>query len=260
MPERLALLSFDVEEFDLPNEYGQDFPEERQLAFPVPGLVAVLDLLDKTNARATLFTTAKFALAHPDLIRRAAGRHEIASHGFSHSTFEDADLARSREALADITGREVVGFRRARMAPTDPGAIRAAGYRYDSSTNPTLIPGRYNNLGRPRTPYRDEHGLVHVPVSVTPIVRFPLFWLSFKNLPLWINRIAASRCLSADGAVNLYFHPWEFQSIDEFTNVPGYIRRRSGRVMLERLANHIAWLSTRAKFATFAEYVATLNL
>jgi len=62
-------------------------------------------------------------------------------------------LAKSRAALERITGVAVTGFRMARLAPTDRGTIAAAGYRYNSSENPTWLPGRYNNLRSPRTAY-----------------------------------------------------------------------------------------------------------
>ncbi len=76
------------------------------------------------------------------------GGHEIASHGFYHSSFETADLRKSKEALEELTGQPVNGFRMARMMPVEEEEIHKAGYLYNSSLNPTCIPGRYNHLGQ----------------------------------------------------------------------------------------------------------------
>ena len=70
--EPSILLSFDVEEFDAPVSRGRAMPMAEQLEVGGRGQARLLDLLDALGARATMFTTANFALAHPALQRRAA--------------------------------------------------------------------------------------------------------------------------------------------------------------------------------------------
>jgi peptidoglycan/xylan/chitin deacetylase (PgdA/CDA1 family) len=249
---RLVLLSFDTEEFDIPREYGQAISEETQFRVSGEGFAAVLDLLDHLDVSATFFTTAAFALRHEEPVRRAAARHEIASHGYAHSSFTNDDLRRSKDALERVCGAPVVGFRRARLAPTDRGAIQAAGYRYNSSENPIWLPGRYNNLRAPRKPYFTGD-LLNIPVSAVPLVRFPLFWLTLKNLPLWTVKAGSAATLASDSCLNLYYHPWEFTDLRPY-RLPWYIKRRDGQRMLDRLADYLLWLKRRARFATFAEF------
>jgi hypothetical protein len=86
-----VLLSFDIEEFDITTEYGQQIPETEIFSVSHQGCKAILKLLDALGIRATLFVTANFALRYPELIRQAAQTHEIASHGFYHSRFARAD-------------------------------------------------------------------------------------------------------------------------------------------------------------------------
>ncbi len=252
MTTRSILLSFDVEEFDIPQEFGQPVSEDVQFDVGARGLEAVLNLLDRLNLRATFFTTANFAQHHPALILRAATRHEIASHGFFHSAFEIGDLQRSRSALEKITGHRVDGFRRARLAPTDPAAILAAGYRYNSSENPTCIPGRYNNFFRPRTANL-AGDLLNIPISVTPLVRFPLFWLSFKNFPMPLLKAATGLTLRTDGYLNIFYHPWEFTDLSPY-NLPGYIKKCDGQAMVDRLEGYLNWLGQRGTFITMGEF------
>lgn len=248
----MMLLSIDVEEFDLPLEHAIDIPFERQIEVSRRGLEGVLTCLAARNARATLFTTGVFARACPDLIRDAARTHEIASHGLVHSAWEDAHAAESRRVLEEIAATPVTGFRRARMGKTSPTVLLDAGYRYDSSENPTCIPGRYNNLGMSRSP-RFEGRLLRVPASVTPTLRIPLFWLAFKNFPWKLYRELAQRTLDHDGFLNIYFHPWEFADLSGF-DLPGYVRRPDAGRLLERLDRLLGWAGERAEFTTFSEF------
>jgi hypothetical protein len=252
-PDNLALLTFDAEEFDIPCEFGRAVPEAEQMDVSTRGHEAVLALLSRLGVHATFFTTARFALARPDLIHRTAALgHEIASHGFRHTGFEDADLERSRTALESVSGSPVRGFRMPRMGKVAPQRLLAAGYRYNSSENPTWIPGRYNLSRAPRTA-RLEGDLLCIPASVTPRVRFPLFWISFKTFPLIVARSAAARCLRADGYISLYFHPWEYTDLSGY-GLPRYTRRPDGARLLAKLESFLVWLKARARFATFAEF------
>jgi hypothetical protein len=246
-------LSLDVEEFDIPEEYGQKLSPEEKLAVSVQGLLRVLDLLDELSVVATCFTTAVFAQGHPELIRRIVTRHELASHGFAHSTFAEEDLLRSRLALEAIGQVPVTGFRRPRFAPTRLEAIAEAGYQYNSSENPIWLPGRYQNFFRPRLPYRAaDHW--QIPVTASPLIRFPLFWLSFKNAPGAIFNAMSIWTLKTDGFINLIFHPWEFADLAGY-RLPAYVRRPDGEVLLRRLRNYLQFLAHSAEFATFTSFI-----
>jgi peptidoglycan/xylan/chitin deacetylase (PgdA/CDA1 family) len=249
---KVVLLSFDVEEFDVPEEYGQSLSDEVKFAVSRQGLESLLQLLDELGIRATFFTTANFALHHTAFMQAIAQTHEIASHGFYHSSFEVADLQRSRETLESITQTAITGFRMARLQKVNDQDIARAGYAYNSSVNPTYLPGRYNNLGYPRIAHY-ANSLLNIPVSVTPVVRFPLFWLSFKNLPLSLYQFVSAQTLQVDHYLSLYFHPWEFVDISRFM-IPGYIKRHSGQPMLRRLKRYLTWLQTQADFVPYAEF------
>lgn len=255
----LALLSFDVEQFDIPTEYGIQLDVEKQFEIGRAGLATVLELLDRHEAPATFFITAEFALRYTRLVRSIAersvggGRHEIASHGYTHGDLEEGHLKQSREVLQEITGQRVRGFRRARMAETDTYAVAAAGYTYNASENPIWLPGRYNHFFRPRKPYvvgTASGPLVQIPASATPLVRVPLFWLAFKNMPEWATRLASRWVLSSDNALNTYFHPWEFTDIGTY-ELPKVVKAMDGKALAARLSRHIAWLKERSELATY---------
>jgi len=142
-----------------------------------------------------------------------------------------------------------------RFGKIDLSIIKAAGFRYDSSINPTLIPGRYNNLFSQRNIYLDiNSNLIEIPVSVSPLIRFPLFWLSFKNLPLFIYQYFCNSVLRKDQFLHLYFHPWEFARIGQF-NIPGYIKRPDGDRYTSKFERLLYYLERKGEFVTVSEFL-----
>lgn len=230
---RNILLSFDLEEFDAPFDFGRTVTEDDQFSVTLAGLDRLLPLLDQYGVAATFYTTARWALHYPEVVRAVSLRHEIASHSFYHSTFKEADLAASKNALESITGQKVYGIRLPRMKRISPETIHKAGYLYDSSLHPTFIPGRYNHLFKKRIIHQTDK-LTEIPASVTPCLRIPLFWISFHNMPLSLYKRMAFAALGKDSYLNLYFHPWEFADIKN-SGLPSYITKCSGLTLLDKL-------------------------
>jgi peptidoglycan-N-acetylglucosamine deacetylase len=153
----------------------------------------------------------------------------VASHSMTHRLpFGDLDsqerrleLWDSKALLEDLAGQEVIGFR----APSwDAGPwlapeLAAAGYRYDSSTYPSLLllalrvavarrgKGAKRHSKRrpwsgvlgPRQPYRiqtDSGALVEVPMCTIPWLRLPYYHTLRFVLPGmlfgWIGGVAQS--------------------------------------------------------------------
>ena len=231
-------LSFDFEECDLPRESGIDFPIEEGMKLSVEGANALLDVLERHGVRATFFCTLNFAERAPDVMKRIVdGGHEVAAHGVDHFHQVPEDPFLCKEGLERLYGVTVVGYRQPRMFPVDDAALAKAGYRYNSSLNPAFVPGRYMHLTTPRTPFV-KNGLVQVPASVTPGIRFPLFWLALHLLPESLYRLLVKRTLAHDGHFVTYFHPWEFSSLSDRAaelKVPRLVRCNLGSPMVGRL-------------------------
>jgi peptidoglycan/xylan/chitin deacetylase (PgdA/CDA1 family) len=250
---RYVLLSFDVEEFDMPLEYGFPISPEEQMEIGSKGLQAIQPVLENKNIESTLFTTANFAMQYPGSIRELAAKHEIASHTFYHSNFSDEHLLLSKNKLEEISGQTITGLRMPRMRKVAMEEVKKAGYGYDSSINPTWLPGRYNNFHLPRTQYIDQ-GITRIPASVSPLIRVPLFWLSFKNLPYGLFLQLALQTLKKDGYLCLYFHPWEFTNINHY-GLPGYTKKHNGEPLLKRLLQLISDLEKEADFISMQAYL-----
>lgn len=246
----------------MPFEYGKEIAFDEQLAISTEGTNKILAILTKHNIKATFYTTANYALNKPDIIAKmVSAGHEIASHGYYHSDFKPEHLKQSKDALEQLSGQTVKGYRMARMMPVDEQEIFKAGYQYNSSINPTYLPGRYNNFKKPRTWFYQD-GVLQLPSSVSPLIRFPLFWLSFHNLPMgllkWLSKITHRK----DGYLNLYFHPWEFTDLKkpEKFGFPGYVSKNTGLAFEKRIDSFIAWGIKRGyRFSTTGEFVERLN-
>ena len=185
----MIFLSFDIEEFDNPLSYTKTLNFEQQMSISKIGTVRILELLLQEKVKATFFCTANFALHATDLIDRMVNEgHEVASHGYYHATFEQKDLGESKRVLEQLTGTTILGFRMPNMAPLEALPVIEAGYKYNSSLNPTFLPGKYNNLNKPRRIFY-ENGLCQIPASVSALFRIPLFWLSLHNFPINIYKL-----------------------------------------------------------------------
>lgn len=249
------LLTFDLEEFDLPLEFGHSISDQDQLEVTIDGVYRLTGLLSKYNISSTFFTTSYFAGKNKSIVRELAAEHEIASHSKHHSSFNQDDLSDSKKEIESITGKQVHGFRMPRFQKTDLALIKAAGYRYDSSINPTYIPGRYNNLTANRKLHLDpDSNLVEIPISVSPYIRIPLFWLSFKNLPFPFYLLMCKMAVREDSYLHLCFHPWEFSDLENY-KLPGYIKKTSGKEFSDRFEKLIAGLNKTGDFSTISDFL-----
>ena len=206
----------------------------------------LLDALDAQDARATFFVVGELAEDQPAVIERIADAdHEIASHTHTHRTLSSLDatdqwteIARSRDALESLIGRDVRGFRAPAFdLPDDTfAALADAGYAYDSSVVPSRrIPrwygGEYDTARlSPATAVdpRAPADLLEVPLAVSPRIQLPVggAWLRLlgRRYALW-----ATRRLAASGEIPvLYVHPWELVDLPDVAGVPRRVTWRTG--------------------------------
>ncbi len=251
------LLSFDTEEFDLPREHGVEFSLEEGIKVSVYGTNRVLDCLKENGVKATFFCTANFVKNAPDVMRRIIGEgHEVACHGVDHFSPKATDVEQSKKIIEQLTGVKVYGYRQPRMFAVSNDKIREVGLIYNSSLNPAFIPGRYMHLDMPRTCFIKD-GVLQMPASVTPLTRFPLFWLANHVLPPRVYHWMIQRTLSHDGYFLTYMHPWEFCDLKAHPEwkVQGIIKMNCGDELLSRLDRLIKTLKrTGAEFTTYTPF------
>jgi peptidoglycan/xylan/chitin deacetylase (PgdA/CDA1 family) len=256
------LLSFDAEEFDLPAEFGRPLAPKRQLDATTSGIDRLLPVLAGHGVRATFFVTGALARARPASVRAlAAAGHEVAVHGLDHADDygripEPTAIARLRAARAIVeatSGQAAEGIRTPRLLCCPAARLRAAGFAYDASLHPTWVPGRYNRIRDPRHPWHDD-GILRLPISVIPVVRWPVSFVWYRAAGALLGRWMAHLAASGSPYLHLYFHPWEAVDIRPL-GVPRWLAFRTGDRFLAALDDLLTWSVPRYRciaIGTFA--------
>jgi peptidoglycan/xylan/chitin deacetylase (PgdA/CDA1 family) len=188
------------------------------------GLDAILSLLDRYAVKATFFIPSLVAGKFPVITREIVKQgHEVACHGLKHDPWETTLNANKQvqmiktatETIQSIIGLRPVGFR----APLFRGnkncwiALQKNGYVYDSSV---VCSPFYNNhrIFFPTKPFHlpvsktnKNNGLLEIPVSVNPLLPFPLGGAPMRILGLRWCKIGAKINFTQRLPVVFYIHP-----------------------------------------------------
>ena len=224
--KKAILLTFDVEEFDLPKEYSINLSEEQEFEISRQGLTILTNLLNKYSIKATFFATATFAKKYPQIIKNLQNQeHEIACHGYEHCDDYSCNLEKINQAkkqIEKIIKTNINGFRAPRWAIKNIKELYNFDFEYDSSFHPIFLPGRYFNISKKRGIHKIGN-IIEIPLSTLP-PNFSIFWLAFKNLPLLYSKAFTKINFTCSNYTMLLFHPWEFTNLSKF-RIPRYIKK-----------------------------------
>ncbi len=266
---KTILLTFDIEEFDLPLEFDKKISEEEQFEISRKGTEKIFDLLEKNNIEATFFVSAKFAKQYPELIKKISQVHEVGLHCYEHrddySKMNEEEalerLKNGKDLIEKIINKKIIGFRAPRYQYPDYKIIKELGFRYDSSLLPAYIPlsstytlGKFNNLFKDRRSFK-EKGLWILPITVTPLIRIPFTWITFRNLNSFYYKISTYLNLLNNDFINLVLHPWEFVDLEKM-DLPKLIKRNTGDKLINKLQDYINNYK-RYDFTTISSYLFT---
>lgn len=187
----------------------------------------ILGLFAEAGVKATFFTLGWVAARHGPLLRKIAqAGHEIASHGWAHDrvfrmdrhSFA-ADLCRSRTALEDASGTQVIGYRAPSFSidhrtPWAYQVLAEQGYEYSSSVAP-ISHDHYGWREAPRFAFKPlpRTDLIEIPVTTAMLGSRRLAAGGggfFRVLPYAFTRWAIRQVNRQDHRPAVfYFHPWE---------------------------------------------------
>lgn len=220
------------------------------------GINILLNLFDRHKIKATFFVPGDVAEKNSSKIKEIAAKgHEVACHGLHHDKNECVlgpveQFTRIRKALIilkNIIGRRPLGFRapclRANNVTLE--VLERLGFLYDSSFLPMFIPRVYGSLSpnfKPYFPSLSIGSLVEIPVSVNPIVRFPLSGSWMRNLgPLWV-KFGVKMLFDLGIPVMIYIHPRDVVSLPRVHGVPWHIYRNTGSNCLNLLDELLSYV------------------
>lgn len=256
------LLTFDVEEFDLPTEYAQKISETEMYETSKQGLDNLKNLLDKHSIKSTFFTTANFAKKYPQKIKTLSKEgHEIACHGFCHSDSCITDLSTiklAKKEIEKIIKKEIAGFRAPRFEIKDISKLSDYGFLYDSSLHPTIAPGKYFNFHQKRTIHK-KGKIIEIPLSTLPLfpfIRSPFNWYMFRHFPFVYGTTFAKINFYYSNYLTMLFHPWEFVDLKKF-QIPKAFKKNSGNELLKKFEKYISFCKKQKyNFNTIREYLS----
>lgn len=228
------ILSIDVEDWYMNADISTwDLCEDRV----IENTNKILNIVNRSNAKATFFIVGYVAEHYPELVRRIKDSgHEIATHGYSHkritqqtpSEFEE-DLIRSIKILENIIKEKVIGYRARQFTVVEETAwaldtMKKNGLKYDSSIFP-IKTHIYGVPNAPLFPYRisssninqeadPEEEFMEIPLSIykVPIINknIPISGgFYFRLFPYWFIKYCIKKINSSNRPVIFYIHPWE---------------------------------------------------
>lgn len=199
---------------------------DRYLPRVVNNTKIILDLFAARSIKATFFVLGWVAEKFPELIREIDGQgHEIGCHSFYHrlvysltpDEFRE-DTVRAKNALEDIIGKKVKGYRAPSYSITSRSLwafdiLEELGFEYDSSIFP-IVHDRYGIPDAPRFRYRlPGHNLIEYPISTALFLKKKIPVAGggyFRIFPYWFTALALNKINSCDREPFIfYFHPWE---------------------------------------------------
>lgn len=220
---------------------GEAYNEELARRVSVEALPAVLALYKQYGVRATFFCQGSMIEQHPEIVSLIESEgHEVACHGWVHDSDKAFDvlsaeeqtehLRRAKETIDRYAMRPILSFRAPALRVDEHTckALRAAGYRYDSSVAPQRMDA-FMSLGSkkkmqwiraPREVYeasvdnlarRGNSGVTEVPVSAWGLPYIStLMRISpcLTHLTRWLLRRETSR-KNNKSVVCFLFHPGE---------------------------------------------------
>lgn len=200
----------------------------------------ILDLLERSEVKATFFILGYIARRHPTLVKEVArAGHEVGTHGFFHRRLFQMtpegfreDLRQSIDAISDVVASPVVGYRAPMWSITRKTLwaieiMREEGILYDSSiASITGLSGR----DMPTLPF--EWQTPSGPVREFPLSTTRCFWenlpysggLPLRLAPYWYVLSKIRHTNRAGFPALVYIHPWEFDDAFPRMEIPFWSR------------------------------------
>jgi len=253
-----VLLSFDADHETNPLRDADESPmriSQGQYG-PRQGMPRIRKLLERHGVPASFYYPAVSALLHPEEVKAVADEgHEIGIHSWIHEANTplpreaERDLTcRSRDVLAKISGKDIVGIRTASwdFSVNTLDIIREMGLLYDSSL-----------MGDD-----DAYELIDQGVP-TGVVELPPEWIRDDAVYFNMLRFAGLRPYTPPSAVEEIFRAefdgaWEEKGMFLLTMHPHIIGHRSRLPLLDRLIQHMkakggCWFATHAQAAAWCK-------
>lgn len=205
------------------------------------GMPRLLEIFAEEEVPGTFFTTGHTAQTHPGCVEAIArAGHEVACHGYSHTSFRTMDRAKARDEIATTNAilrrfAPVTSFRAPYLA--FPEAYVAMLGEEGISTDASRAKYKFQEAAfvSANAPIRIAASVTSSVLRLPAIIRDP--WLKQLRRP-----------------VTLFVHPWEFVDLTA-TGIRIDCRFRTGEPALKRFRSAIRLFKARgAAFRLVRDY------
>lgn len=244
------------------------------------GVIPFLERMAQEGIYMTVFVLGSIAEERPGLVRRIFEMgHEIGCHSLNHDLVYDMsdnrfreETARARDAISNIIGREVLGYRAACYSMTNCklDILWDLGFVYDSSFIRFKQHRLYNVMDM--SSFKRIESLVYrsgsnyefeIPTVDIMGVSLPISGGGyFRLFPLWIMKAFMAKHWRSEANFVLYVHPFEVCGSVKLEHgarmgLGNYFRFQVGRkCFLEKLYSYLDFLQcNQVRFMRFADYV-----
>jgi len=227
----LNLLGIDFEDWYHPQLVEPFVSKEKRIPIMFKGLDKILNLLRKTNSKATFFIVGELLKSNPEILDKISSEgHEIGFHTMHHTRLDlftsKINFQNEIKEFENLTSGKSKGFRAPTFSLNKKSSwvideLVKSNYTYDSS----VVPAKTNLYGIPdaeKSPYKidssnlstnNENGnLIEFPLLVTKLFGKTIpasggFYLRF--LPLKIIKNAIESYEKRNIPASMYVHSWE---------------------------------------------------
>lgn len=222
----MNILTFDVEEWFHLLDFDATRTEAEWGNYEVriyENVDRILDILERTNTKATFFIIGWVAKAYPDVVKKIAAKYQIGCHTMNHQLVWQQsrdefhkDVEAGVKILEDITGKKIECFRAPGFSIRESEAwafeeLTKLGIKYDSS----IFPAHHAHGGMPSFP------------KATPtLIRYQ--GVEMKEFPICFKTIAGKHIVFSGGG---YFRLFPYFLIKKWSKensdyMLGYIHPR----------------------------------
>lgn len=230
----------------------------------------ILDLLDRYNAKATFFVLGWLAERVPELVKQIdLNGHEIASHGYSHTSLLkmtkesfDEDLKKALSVKKQIIDKEILGYRSPSFSITPKTEwafeiMMKNGIKYDSSVFPMSYHPDYGFRRSASFSHAAKSSIVEIPLSVANIMGVKIPFAGggyFRLYPLQITKFLMSRCNRKGKPFVFYLHPWEIDTGQPVLKLP-YFKKIRHYCNIKKTFSKFEKVLLKYNFSTIKETV-----
>jgi polysaccharide deacetylase family protein (PEP-CTERM system associated) len=234
----MNILTFDVEEWFHLLDFDATRTEAEWGKYEVriyENVDRILDILERTNTKATFFIIGWVAKTYPDVVKKIAAKYQIGSHTMNHQLVWQQsrgdfrqDVETGVKMLEDITGKKVECFRAPGFSIRESEAwafedLAELGIKYDSSVFPA---------------HHAHGGMPSFPKAAPSIIKY--HGVEMKEFPVCFQTVAGKHLVFSGGG---YFRLFPYSLIKKWSKeheeyLLSYIHPRDldgGQPMLEGL-------------------------